>query len=387
MNPTLVPFSPPCIGEEEIAAVADALRSGWLTTGPKTAEFEQAFRDFVGAPAAIAVNSCTAALGLALRLHGVGPGDEVVSTTMTFVSTLNVVEHVGARPVLVDVEPDTLNLDPQRVAEAITPRTKAIIAVHYAGHPVDMARLVEVADKAGVPIIEDAAHALPASHDGGMVGASERLTAFSFYATKNLAVGEGGMLTGSAELLERGRRLSLHGMSRDAWNRYGEKGNWFYEVLEAGQKCNLGDLQSAIGIVQLAKLPAMQARRQAIWEAYNQAFQRYAGLETPVTREGVQHAHHLYVLRMNRDARIDRDGLIAGLAARGVRTSLHFIPVHLHRHYRQTYGYGWGDFPVAEDAYGRMLSLPLSPALSDIQVDAVIDGVAGLVERRLRSAA
>ncbi|WP_197527251.1 DegT/DnrJ/EryC1/StrS family aminotransferase [Pirellulimonas nuda] len=382
-----MPFSPPCVGEEEVAAAAEAIRSGWLTTGPKTAQFEADFRDFVGAPAAIAVNSCTAALGLALRLHNVGPGDEVISTTMTFVSTLNVVQHVGARPVLVDVEPDTLNIDPRAVARAITPRTKAIIAVHYAGHPADLDRLAEAANEAGVPLIEDAAHAVPAAHRGQMIGASDRLTAFSFYATKNLAVGEGGMLTGSAELLERARRLSLHGMSRDAWNRYGEKGNWFYEVLEAGQKCNLSDVQSSIGLVQLAKLPAMQARRQAIWDAYNEAFDRLPGLQTPATRTGVDHAHHLYVLRIRPGAMVDRDQLIAGLAARGVRTSLHFIPVHLHRHYRQAYGYGWGDFPVAEDAYGRMLSLPLSPALSDAQVEAVIQSVGELVGRRARRAA
>lgn len=381
MSPTPPPvlFCPPAIGPAESARVAKVLASGWITTGPETAEFEQRFREFVGADASLALNSCTAALSLALRAVGVGPNDEVITSTNTFVSTVNVIEHCGATPVLVDVEPDTMNLDPRAVDAAITLKTKAVIAVHYAGHPADLTTLQSICDARGLHLIEDAAHALPAKHAGRTIGGTGNLTAFSFYATKNLTTGEGGMLTGPADLVDRARTLSLHGMSRNAWNRYGDSGRWRYDIVEAGFKCNLSDLQSAIGIVQLERLPELQARRRAIYNRYNEAFAAAEALETPAWRDGVEHAMHLYVLRL-RDGIGDRDHLIEGLYAAGIRPSLHFIPIHHHTYYRQRYGDRWGRFPVADSCFERMLSLPLSPAHADDEIERVVATVLGLVQ-------
>jgi dTDP-4-amino-4,6-dideoxygalactose transaminase len=372
----IVRFSPPAIGPEEIREVVDSLESDWITTGPKVAQFEQQFRDYVGAPAALALSSCTAGLHLSLVALGIGPGDEVVTSTLTFVSTVNVIEHVGAKPVLVDVEPDTLNLDPQRVERAITPATKAIIAVHYAGHPADIAALTEIANRHSIAVVEDAAHALPAAYRGRLVGSTTNLTSFSFYATKNLTTAEGGMLTGGAQLVDRARTLSLHGMTRNAWNRYGTEGTWFYDVVCPGFKCNMTDLQASLGLVQLSRLDSLQRRRAEIFARYNAAFESNAGLQVPTCRPDVEHARHLYVLRLRDGASGGgRDALIAELKARGICTSVHFIPVHLHTYYRQKYGYQPEDFPVALANYRRMLSLPLSPALADEEVSRVIDSV------------
>src|SRR5690349_10147993 len=248
---TFLPFSPPDISEEEIDAVVDTLRSSWITTGPKTKQFESQFAEYIGSAAALALNSCTAGLHLALATLGIGPGDEVITTPMTFTSSVNVIEHVGATPVLADVDPETLNIDPAKVAEKITPRTKVIMPVHFTGHPVDLRPLQDLAKDNNLYIVEDAAHALPACYEGQMIGSIGDFTAFSFYATKNLTTGEGGMLTGSAEMLERTRMLSLHGMSRDAWNRYSATGTWFYEVVAPGYKYNMTDIQAALGLVQL----------------------------------------------------------------------------------------------------------------------------------------
>jgi dTDP-4-amino-4,6-dideoxygalactose transaminase len=372
----IVRFSPPSIGDDEICEVVDTLQSDWITTGPKVALFEQRFRDFVGAPAALALNSCTAGLHLSLVALGIGPGDEVITSTLTFTSTVNVIEHVGARPVLVDVERDTLNMDPSCVAAAITPRTKAIIAVHYAGHPADLDSLAALAEKHKIALIEDAAHALPAAYRGHRVGSSANLTSFSFYATKNLTTAEGGMLTGDASLVDRARVLSLHGMSRNAWNRYGTEGTWFYDVVSPGFKYNMTDIQAALGLVQLARLNKLQSRRAEIFARYNEAFKSIRGLQTPACRDDIEHARHLYVLRMHDGVlRGGRDEMIARLKSRRICTSVHFIPVHLHTFYRQKYGYRPDDFPVALDNYQRMLSLPLSPALPDDDVSRVIDAV------------
>ncbi|TWT34017.1 UDP-4-amino-4-deoxy-L-arabinose--oxoglutarate aminotransferase [Posidoniimonas corsicana] len=380
-----VPFSPPSITDVEIAEVLDTLSSGWITTGPKTRVFEQAFCERVGAKAAVAVNSCTAALALALKLHEIGPGDEVITTTLTFTSTVNVIEHTGARPVLVDVCPDTLNIDPEQVERSITCRTKAVIAVHYAGHPADIPALQAICDSHGLKLIEDAAHALPAAIGGRTIGGTGNLTTFSFYATKNLATGEGGMLTGPPELLERARTLSLHGMSRNAWNRYGANGDWFYDVLEPGFKYNMSDLQAALGVAQLKRLDDLQARRAEIYNRYNNVFARVDGVQTPVLRLGCDHAHHLYVLRMQDHN--DRDELVNRLREYSVSTSVHFIPVHIHKYYRDRYGYSQNDFPVAFDSYQRMVSLPLSPALTDDQVTYVADKVACVIAGARKAAA
>lgn len=379
---TFLPFSPPAISEKEIAAVADTLRSAWITTGPKTKRFESEFAQYLGAPVALALNSCTAGLHLALVTLGIGPGDEVITTPMTFCSSVNVIEHVGARPVLADIEPDTLTIDPMCVAEAITPRTRAIMPVHYAGHPVDMAPLLELARQHGLYLVEDAAHALPATYREQRIGTIGDLTAFSFYATKNLTTAEGGMLTGAPELIERARLLSLHGMSRDAWKRYDANGSWYYEVVEAGWKYNMTDIQAAIGLVQLQRLETMQRRRREIVARYNAAFGQLDALQTPTERSDAESAWHLYVLRLNLDRlSIDRARFIEELKARNIGTSVHFIPIHLHPYYRDKYGFQPEDFPVAYREYQRLLSLPLHPGLSDADVDDVIAAVRDVVKR------
>ena len=373
---TFLPFSPPCLGEEEIAAVVEVLRSDWITTGPRTRAFEEEFASAVGAPAALALNSCTAGLHVALIALGVGPGDEVVTTPMTFTASVNVIEHVGARPVLVDVEPDTLNLDPTRLETAITPRTKVILPVHYAGHPADLDAIRTVADDHGLAILEDAAHAVPASYRGRWIGECANPVAFSFYATKNLTTAEGGMLTGDRDFLDRARIASLHGMSRDAWKRYDKGGSWFYEVVMPGFKYNMTDIAAAIGQVQLQKLSGFQARRRTIVDRYQRAFGRIGAFDLPVERPEVEHAWHLYVLRLRPDAlTIDRDRFIDELKDRNIGSSVHFIPIHLHPYYRDKYGYRPSDFPVAFANYQRMLSLPLNPRMTDTDVADVVAAV------------
>jgi dTDP-4-amino-4,6-dideoxygalactose transaminase len=378
-------FAPPLIGEEEIAAVTAALRSGWITTGPETRRFEAEFSDYLAAPGALALNSCTAALHTALVTAGIGPGSEVITTPVTFAATVNVVEQVGARPVLVDVEPDTLNIDPERVAAAITARTSAIIPVHFAGHPAELDPLRELARTHGLLLLEDAAHALPARYHGRPIGSGDTPAAFSFYATKNLTTGEGGMLTGDPAFLERARVVSLHGMSRDAWNRYGRGGKWHYDVLLPGFKYNMSDMQAALGLCQLRRLAAFQRRRREVVAAYQASFAGDDAFETPVERAGVEHAWHLYVLRLRPAVlRIDRDRFIDELTRRKIGTSVHFIPVHLHPYYRDRYGYAPDAYPVAHDSYQRMLSLPLYPRLSDGDVADVIEAVHDVARRYRR---
>jgi dTDP-4-amino-4,6-dideoxygalactose transaminase len=371
-----LPFAPPLIGEEEISEVVETLRSGWITTGPRTKRFESDFAAFLGARGALALNSCTAALHTALVTLGIAPGDEVITTPMTFAASVNVIEHTGARPVLVDVEPDTLNIDPAQVERAVTRRTKAIIPVHFAGHPVDLDRLYESAGPDGIAVVEDAAHAVAARYKGRLIGSGENPVAFSFYATKNLTTGEGGMLTGGAEFLERARLLSLHGMSRDAWKRYDKGGKWYYEVLYPGFKYNMTDVQAALGLWQLKKLPGFEARRRDIVTRYTDAFGNEEALETPVEQAHVEHAWHLYVLRIKPEAlRIDRDRFIEELTHRNIGTSVHFIPIHLHPYYRDKYGFTPDAYPVAYTNYRRMISLPLNVRLSDADVTDVIEAV------------
>lgn len=382
---TFLPFSPPNISDAEIAEVIDTLRSSWITTGPKTQRFMKEFAEFLGAPGAVAVNSCTAGLHSVLVALGIGPGDEVITTTNTFAATVNVIEHVGARPVLVDVEPDTLNIDPGKIEAAITSRTKAIIPVHFAGHPADMDRIMELARHYHLHVIEDAAHALPAKYKGRMIGAGTNPTVFSFYATKNLTAAEGGMVTGSNDLLEKVRIIALHGMSRDAWRRYEKGGSWYYEIVLPGFKYNMTDIQASLGLVQLKRLPEMQRRRREIVRMYQEAFGEEEALQTPVERPDVESAWHLYVIRLNTEKlTITRDQFIDELANLNIGTSVHFIPIHTHPYYRNKYGYQANDFPVAYDNYRRMISLPLSPALSDADVAYVIEAVLDIVGRYKR---
>lgn len=396
MRSTFLPFSPPLIGEEEIAEVIDTLRSDWITTGPKVMRFEEEFAAFIGAPGALALNSCTAALHVALATLGIGPGDAVITTPMTFCSSVNVIEHVGARPILVDVEPDTLNVDPNEIVKTLersTLNVRAILPVHLYGHPCDMDIFIDIAKKHDLAIIEDAAHALPAKYKGRLIGSwalnvgtFERstfslLTCFSFYATKNLTTAEGGMLTGSPEFIEEARVWSLHGMSRDAWKRYFAEGSWYYEVIRPGFKYSMTDIQASIGLHQLRKLPQFQARRREIVRRYNEAFSQLDELQPPTERPEVEHAWHLYVLRLNVERlKISRSQFIEELKIRKIGTSVHFIPIHLHPYYRDKYGYKPEDFPVAYREYQRIVSLPLYPRMTDDDVDSVIEAVHNVVK-------
>jgi dTDP-4-amino-4,6-dideoxygalactose transaminase len=376
-----LPFNPPLVEEEEIREVVDTLRSPWITTGPKTRRFEEEFTAFVRAPGALALNSCTAAMHVALACLDLERGDEVITTPMTFTATANVIEHVGARPVLVDVEPDTLNIDPHKVEAAITPRTRALLPVHYTGHPVERDALDELARAHNLTLIEDAAHALPASFRGKPIGSTPNPVAFSFYATKNLTTAEGGMLTAAPEFLERARIMALHGMSRDAWKRYDQGGSWRYEVVAPGFKYNLTDVASAIGLWQLRKQERFHQRRLQIVKAYLEAFGAEEALEPPVQRPYVEHAWHLFVLRIRPQLlRIGRDQFIDEVTKRNIGTSVHFIPIHVHPYYRKKYGYLAGDYPVAFTNFERLLSLPLHPGLTDQDVGDVIEAVLDVVQ-------
>jgi dTDP-4-amino-4,6-dideoxygalactose transaminase len=388
MRETFLNFSPPTIGEEEILEVLDTLRSDWITTGPKTRRFEEAFASFIGAEAALAVSSGTDAMLVGLAALGVGPGDQVVTTPMTFCSTVHVIEHLGARPILVDVEPDTLNIDPQAVERLLSgirhsvTGIKGILPVHLYGHPCEMDNILDLARRHGLFVLEDAAHGLPAKYKDKLVGTLGDLTAFSFYATKNLTTAEGGMLTGSRALLDQTRPWTLHGMSRDAYKRYSAEGSWYYEVVLPGFKCNLTDIQASLGIHQLKKLPAFHERRRAIVDRYNRAFRDRPEIEVPVERPGVESARHLYVIRLNPETmNIDRNRFIEELKSRNIGTSVHFIPVHLHPYYRDKYGYKPEDFPVAYENYQRMISLPLHTRLSDPDVEDVIEAVSDVIQR------
>jgi len=394
MRKTFLPFSPPMIGEEEIDEVIDTLRSDWITTGPKVKRFESEFARFVHAPDALAVSSCTAALHLSLLALGIGPGDAVLTTALTFCSGVHVIEHVGATPILCDVEPDTLNLDPRAIRSRIELaekmlglRVRAIMPVHLYGHPCDRDAILQIAAEYNLAVIEDAAHSLPATYKSRPIGSGSVsdsvpvLTCFSFYATKNLTTAEGGMLTGHKALIDRARCWSLHGMQTDAWKRYGNHGSWFYDVTCPGFKYNMTDIQAAMGIHQLRKLPELHARRRAIVEQYQRAFRTCTGIEVPCEKPDVQHGWHLYVLRLDRDRlHVSRDEFIHRMRVRNIGCSVHFIPIHLHRYYRDRYGLKPDDFPVAKREFERIVSLPLTPRMSDADVQDVIDAVTDIVE-------
>ena len=378
-------FAPPAIGKEELDEVTETLRSPWITTGPKTHRFEQEFAKYLGADGAVAVNSCTAALHTALVSLGIGHGDEVITTPLTFAATVNVIEHVGAKPVLVDVLPDTLCIDPGCIPAAITPRTRAIIPVHYAGHPAELDPIRQLAREHALHVIEDAAHALPAAYKGRRIGAGSSLAAFSFYATKNLTTAEGGMLTGDPALLDQARMVALHGMSRDAWKRYEKGGSWRYDIVMPGFKYNMTDIAAAMGLAQLRKLDQFDRRRRQIAATYNRVFGNEEALEIPTHLPHVDHAWHLYVLRLREETlEIDRDRFIEELAERNIGTSVHFIPVHLHPYYRKKYGFRPEDFPVAFGNYRRMLSLPLHPRLSQQDVARIVEAVFDVVQTHRR---
>lgn len=373
-----VPFHLPLVGEDEKREVLESLESGWLTAGPKVKAFEAAFAEHVGARHAIAVSSCTAALHLALLGAGVGPGDEVLTTPLTFCATVNTILETGARPVLVDVDPRTLCMDPEAAARAITPRTRALLPVHYAGYPAPLGAFRDLATKHGLALVDDAAHALGTAVAGVPVGLGTLATCFSFYATKNLATGDGGMVTtDDDELAARLRKLALHGMSRDAWKRFTADGSWRYDVEMLGYKYNMTDPAAALGLAQLRRFQAMQERRLALAGVYDEAMEAL-GLVAPPrpdVEEGT-HAWHLYVVRLVAGGwSFGRDRLIEELKARGIGTSVHYIPIHHHSFYQRELGVRPGDFPHCDAAADTMLSLPLYPRMSDDDQRLVLEAL------------
>lgn len=389
-----LPFAECLIGDEEIADVAATCRSGWLTTGPKTHRFEQEFKVAVEAPAALALSSCTSALHLALKVLGIGPGDAVITTPMTFCAAANVIEHVGAVPVLVDVRPGTLQIDSERIRERLDTwnpeaegaRIKALMPVHLYGHPCNLDAIIGIARDHGLAVIEDAAHAFPAKHRGRTIGSMAAsspvplLTCFSFYAVKNMTTAEGGMLTGERDLIEEARIWSRHGMTRDSAERYRANDAWHYDVVHPGFKCNMTDLQAALGLHQLARIPSFQARRREIANRYTQAFSQLEAVEVPPCEPEVEHAWHLYVIRLHlHKLKIDRSGFIRALGKRNIGASVHFIPIHRHAYYRKKYGYEPNCFSVANGEFERIVSLPLYPKMSDRDVDDVISAVSDIV--------
>jgi dTDP-4-amino-4,6-dideoxygalactose transaminase len=381
-----LPFAAPLVGQEEVDAVVECVRSGWLTTGFKVKEFEKKFTEAIGCRHALAVNSCTAALHLALEALGVGPGDEVITSPMTFTATAAVVEHLGARPVFVDVEPGTLNIDPRAIEAKITPRTKVLMPVHFAGQACDMDAIFAIAKRHGLKVVEDAAHAIPTLYHGRLLGTLSDATCFSFYATKNVTTGEGGMLaTEDDAIAQRVRLMHLHGMSRDAWKRYQEGGSWSYEILAPGYKYNLSDVAAAIGIPQLKRVYEFHARRLAIARRYHEAFIGLRGIEAPVAHDMESHAWHLYVIHLQLDAlKIDRDEFIRELGRRKIGVSVHFIPLHIQPYYRDRYGYAPNDLPHAFGAFQRILSLPIYAKMTDEDVEDVIAAVTDTIEAHRR---
>jgi dTDP-4-amino-4,6-dideoxygalactose transaminase len=386
MSPEFVPFHRPSIGEDEIRSVVETLKSGWLTTGRKVKNFEEDFAKYMGCGHAIAVNSGTAALHLALDAIGINEGDEIIVPAMTFTATAEVVIYFRAIPVLVDCRRDTLNMDTDQIQRAITQRTKAIIPVHFGGQPCAMDRILEIAKQHKLKVIEDAAHALPAAYHGKKVGTIGDITCFSFYATKTITTGEGGMATtDNPEWANRMRVMSLHGISLDAWNRYTEKGSWYYEIIYPGYKYNLTDIAAALGSEQLKKCDQFYEARRRIAERYDKAFANLAEIQVPVRMPEIQHAWHLYVIQLELERlRMNRREFIERLNKEGVGTSVHFIPLHLHPYYRDRFGYKPSDFPNASAVFERILSLPIYPNMTEANVRDVIVAVRKLIQEYRR---
>lgn len=382
-----MPFALPDVDEAELLEITEAINSGWVTTGPKTKLFEERFAKAVGARHAVAVNSCTAALHLALEAIGLNRGDEVITTPYTFAATAEVIRYFDAVPVFVDVEARSLNIDSSEVEDAITPRTRAILPVHIGGLPAEMDTIHDIAGRHGLAVIEDAAHAFPTRYKGRLIGGLSTATCFSFYATKTITTGEGGMIcTNDGKIAERCRIMSLHGISRDAWKRYTAEGNWYYEIVAPGFKYNMTDIASAMGLAQLDKAERMHRRRIWIAEQYNKAFEKYSQLELPADRADCTHAWHLYTIRLNLDQiSISRDAFIEELKRRNIGVSVHFIPLHIHPYYQATYGYKPGDFPVAQREYSRAISLPIYSRMKEDDVTDVIDAVRSILNTFVRS--
>ena len=375
---TYLVFGAPQINDEEIGEVVDSLRSGWVGTGPKVARFEQMFADYTGAAHAMALNSCTAGLHLSMLVAGLGPGDEVITTPMTFCATVNTIIHAGATPILVDCDRETQLIDPQRIEDAITPRTRAIVPVHFAGRPCDMDAIGDIAQRHNLIVIEDAAHAIEAVYKGRKIGNISQITCFSFYVTKNVITGEGGMVTtNNPDYADKIKMYGLHGMSRDAWKRFSDDGYKHYQVVFPGFKYNMMDLQAAIGMHQLERVEKNFARRKEIWQIYDEAFAELP-IDLPMVQDkhGSVHARHLYTLMIDEErCGISRDMFMELLHQDNIGTGVHYVGVHLHQYYRQHFGYRAEDFPNATWISDRSVSIPLSPNLSDKDVNDVVEMV------------
>jgi len=377
---SFLPFALPLIGEDEIFEVVETLRSGWLTTGPKTAQFEKDFCKFIGVDHALAVNSATSGLHLALEAVGVGRGDKVITTPYTFTATAEVIRYLGADPILVDIDPKTFNIDPEKIRKIAKKydNIKAIMPVHFAGQSCEMDAIREIATEYNWKIVEDAAHALPTTWQGEMVGTLSDITVYSFYVTKTIATGEGGMVVSNNEdYIKRMKVMRLHGISKDVFDRYtSNKPSWFYEVIEPGYKYNMTDIAASLGIHQLKQAWAFQQRREWIAMQYNAAFSGLALCIPHVSYPDDTHSWHLYVIQLKLDfLNINRDTFIELMAKEGIGTSVHFIPLHLHPYWRDRYGYNDEDFPVALKVFNQAVSLPIYPKMTDNDVERVIQAV------------
>ena len=380
---SFLPFAKPDTGPEELQAVSQAIASGWVTTGPVTKQFEANFNEFLGGGLeCLAVNSATAGLHLALEALGIGPGDEVIAPSLTFTATVEVVRYLGAEPVLVDVDPVTLNMCPTQVRKAITAKTKAIMPVHYAGLACNMQAILAIAKEFNLKVVEDAAHALPTTFNKALVGQLDSdITVFSFYANKTMTTGEGGMaVTKNSELAKRMRIMRLHGMNRDAFDRFTSKTPaWYYEIVAPGFKYNLTDIASSMGVEQLKKLPGFLKRRQYLAAKYHQQLADLPLILPANAPEGDIHSWHLYVIRLKPEAKLNRDEVIQGLSDAGIGTSVHYVPLHRHPYWRDRYQLTPAMFPVAELAYQQMLSIPLFTAMTDSDQDRVITALKNLL--------
>ena len=378
-----LPFHKSWLEEEEHREVEDTLNSGWLTTGPKAQKFEEAFKDYIGCKHAVALNSCTAGLNLALTVQNFAEGDEVITTPMTFPATTNVILLQRLKPVFADIEPGTLTIDPRKIEAKITPRTRAIIPVHFAGHPCDMTPIQELADRHKLVIIEDAAHALESGYKGKKIGNLGNATAFSFYANKNITTGEGGMLvTNDDALAETIRIMRLQGISRDAWKRYGKSGFSHWEHTLAGHKCNMSDLNASIGMHQIKKVERFMTLRKKYVSMYDRAFADVAELETLAVRDYATHAHHLYVISLHLERlTIDRDGFLDAIQSTGIGVALHYVALHLQPYYVKNFNTKPQDFPIASNYSERVITLPLYPKMSSADVERVIGTVKDLIKK------
>jgi len=386
MRKDFLVFGNPQIEEDEIKEVVDCLRSGWISTGPRVAQFEEQFKQYIGSKHALALNSCTAGLHLSMIVAGLKPGDEVITTPMTFAATANAILHTGASPVFVDIELSSMTIDPGLIEEKISPKTKAILPVHLCGRPCNMDRIMGIAKNHNLLVIEDAAHAIEAQYQGKKIGTIGDMAVFSFYVTKNLVTGEGGMVTtDNDEYAEKIQTYGLHGMSKGAWRRYSDEGFKHYQIIFPGFKYNMMDLQAALGIHQLKRLEAGLARREELWKRYDEAFKDLPVVTPAPPEKNTRHARHLYTILVKlEDVKADRDTIQQSLHEENIGTGIHYISLHLHQYYRERYGFKPDDFPKALYVSERTISLPLSTKLTDDDVQDVIDAVRKVMDRYSR---